>query len=242
MSKLRGLVCTVLVAASTPAFADPVICGDGSTSKDGPAACSRHGGVVDVRAKPRGVAADARPRATKRSQARMTATRRRTPAGVLCNDGTRSPGAETCSSRGGVAATITIERGTSARSRGVVGAKAAQPVPRLERSATARSSEPYPQDLDTILCNDGTVSKIGRAACTEHGGVSNGAEMFERHEGPIRERAPSTEYRPRSGEHIPGAGVPAPRAPVALCRDDEVAYDYPEGGTCSYRENVERLL
>jgi len=127
------------------------------------------------------------------------------------------------------------------RHRGMGGGKWRQPEPRIERSAAGRRDEPSPHDLDTILCNDGTVSRISRAACREHGGVSDGAERFERHEGPIRERAPS-QYRGRSSQHIRGAGEPAPGAPVALCKDGEVSYDYPEGGTCSYRENVERWL
>jgi len=238
MWKLPGIACAVLVAVSEPAFAEAVICGDGTASKDGPGACSHHGGVVDVRAKPRAE----RPRATKRSQARMTTPRRRTPAGVLCSDGTRSPTAATCSERGGVAATITIEPDMPMRTRSISGAKARQPETRIERSAAGRPDEPSPLDLDTILCKDGTVLRISRSACREHGGVSDGAEKFERHEGPIRERAPSREYRGRSSQHIRGAGEPAPGAPVALCKDGEVSYDYPEGGTCSYRENVERWL
>lgn len=71
-----------------------------------------------------------------------------------------------------------------------MGATASQPEPRLERDVAARRSEPRSRDTDTILCNDGTVSPIGRGACSGQGGISDGSESFERHDGPIRHRAP----------------------------------------------------
>lgn len=268
MRLLPGIVCAVLLSPAASATADPVTCADGTTSEAGRGACSRHGGVVGDRAEPRAE----RPRATKRSQARKTTTRTRTPAGVLCNDGTRSPSSApgACSDHGGIAGTIAIERdvppprrvardpvvlpgdgvlcadgtrslttgrGACSRHGGVIGAKASQPEPRIEREAAARRSEPRASDTDSILCNDGTVSPIGRGACFGHGGISDGSEKFERHDGPIRERTPSAKPPPTDTDHRPEVGTP-----IAVCKDGDISYSMHAGGTCSDHGGVAHWL
>ena len=218
-----------------------VICNDGTRSSSSAAgACSDHGGIAGTIA----IERDApQPRPDRDPVAPLG-------DGVLCADGTRS---------------TTTARGACSRHGGVIGANASQPEPRLERDAAARRSESRTPDTDSILCNDGTLSTpIRRGACSGHGGISDGSEKFERHDGPIRERAPSTNAGAlcsdgtRSTTTGQGAcshhgGVlkappldhgerPEPGTPIAVCKDGDISYSMHASGTCSDHGGVAHWL
>jgi hypothetical protein len=255
------------MAASVPVAADPVTCADGSTSKAGREACSQQGGVAKRRDMPRAE----RRRAPKRSQARATSTRTRTTPnaydratsqrktgfeigdGVFCADGSRTTatGKKACVHHGGV-----------------IGATAATPEPRIERDPAARTETATRETVTrrgvgSTLCNDGTMSTfVGHGACTGHGGVSDGATEFERHDGPIRARTPETQLCTDGTSAPAGAGedactdhggVAAPPSadrgvrpeaptPVGLCKNGEVAYSDDTGGVCAYHGGLSSWL
>jgi hypothetical protein len=136
-----------------------VSCKDGTQSKGGRGACSRHGGVAD--AAPNGpsgapVAAPAQEGAGE-------------TAGVMCKDGSRSAtsGRGACSHHGGIAA--------------VGGAGA--PAPADERAHSTTGAEPRGDETTgkhtdptgaTAQCKDGSYSHSQRhsGSCSHHGGVA----------------------------------------------------------------------
>jgi hypothetical protein len=178
--------------------------------------CSHHGGVAKSRT---------RDRADKRV------------ARIRCNDGTfsRTTGRGACSRHGGVAddGPINLDllepkpRTAEPRERG-------EPVQREARRGEPKARIRVPTPSLVVRCADGTISaKIGRGACSHHGGVVTEPDTAG-HEVPAPDTRPD---RPWWGSEEPKAGQP-----LARCVDGTLSYSKHHRGTCSNHGGVRDWL
>jgi hypothetical protein len=221
---MRSLLfmCIVALAAPTPALAQTVTCGDGTTSEAGRGACSHHGGVAKSRA-PRQAEPKRETSPTKRETTKRDTSTTRADKGVRCSDGTYSSatGRGACSRHGGVA--DDLDRADTQR-------RDTQREPSGDRTDTSSTF--------VVRCADGTMSVGGRGACSHHGGIASSQARTESRD----TRTTRTQRETKSDRPWWGDEGLREHEPMARCVDGTISYSKHHRGTCSNHGGVRDWL
>ena len=203
-----------------------VTCGDGSSSKPGRGACSRHGGVkIGPTASP-APAMPAMPatRATPATPAMAPAPRVLT-ATPICKDGSTSTvsGRGACSGHGGIDQSRTMAADNAVKAE----------VKEVNRNAKSAGT--------MVTCGDGSMGNPGRGACSGHGGVKIGPTAPATPAMPAMPASPARPAAPMSASSHRGEDND-PSGAIAQCKDGMYSHSANRRGACSRHQGVAKWM